>query len=39
MTDEQKILALEAGFPFLTESTEMSLDTAMEAGFYIPSEE
>lgn len=32
MTDEQKILALEAGFPFLEEKP-MSLDTALEAGF------
>jgi hypothetical protein len=36
MTDEQKIIALESGSPFLPEP--MSLDTAMEAGFDIPQE-
>jgi hypothetical protein len=37
MTDEQKIIALESGAPFLLEP--MSLDTAMEAGFIFPVEE
>lgn len=36
MTDEQKIMALESGFPFLPEP--MSMDTAMEAGFVFPVE-
>ena len=33
MTEEQKIIALESGFPFLPEP--MSIDTAMEAGFIL----